>query len=124
MESSLGNELVTVDEHQVVVVQLHRPTARGLGDAIAADVNRNADAVAEVLDDDAMGFLVGAREDPNPGSNRHFGFFAFTHGHSPVCDVPLNIHILEQTAGPRGDSADIDLMVIRRHTGTTAMPRW
>lgn len=68
---SLGDEVLSIDEHKLASGQYDSPPAGRIDDTFAADINCLSGYFPEILDNDATGFGVGVGVHPNPHIHRH-----------------------------------------------------
>jgi site-specific DNA-methyltransferase (adenine-specific) len=90
------DELVAVGEHQGAGVEHDCPPSGGIGEMCGADVNRESGGLAEILDDDAAAFVVGARIYPDPHVHRH-GCVTVVDGHLTSAFPHLDPQLCELT---------------------------
>jgi hypothetical protein len=62
----LGKELLGVGENQAAGIEEHRPPSRRVGEVVTSEVDGLRSDLAEILDDDAAVFVVGAWIHSNP----------------------------------------------------------
>lgn len=93
---SFGNEVVSVDEHQIAGVQLHRPSP-GRVDMAATDIDGLARQVTKILHNHPRTLAVGARVDAHPHVHRQLragAVLAVSKHCSPLpsCGLLLPVH--------------------------------
>jgi hypothetical protein len=62
--------LVGVDEHQTATIEHHGPPPRRVGEMVVPDVDRLRRHLAEILNDNASAFTVGAGKDADATIHR------------------------------------------------------